>query len=195
MERLQAEEIDDQTFVKLDFSELSLLGREFSACVFNDCNFTGSNLSGSTFEDCRFVGCNLSNPILENSRLIDLRFAGCKVVGLRLFTCRQLAFDLQFDACKLSVCNFSDVKMKKSKFTACQIDECYFQNSYLPEADFTASSFRNTLFSQADLQKANFRRASGYSIDPRLNNIRRAVFSVPAVLGLIDCFDIVIKDD
>jgi len=36
-------------------------------------------------------------------------------------------------------------------------------------------------------------QASGYVLDPRENNISKAIFSVPDVLGLLNGFDIIIK--
>ncbi|MGO8695160.1 MAG: hypothetical protein ACLQMF_15980 [Rectinemataceae bacterium] len=44
------------------------------------------------------------------------------------------------------------------------------------------------------MRKAVFKNAHGYSIDPRNNKIQKAVFSVPEVLSLLDCFDIALKD-
>lgn len=83
--------------------------------------------------------------------------------------------------------------MKKSKIVHCNLDECYFQNTYLVGVDFSGSTFINTLFHNTDMQKANFTDASGYVIDPRVNKIKKAIFSVPDVLNLLNCFDIEIK--
>ena len=47
----------------------------------------------------------------------------------------------------------------------------------------------------ANLEKASFVGARGYSIDPRSNKIRKAAFSVPDVLSLLEAFEIVIKDE
>ncbi len=88
----------------------------------------------------------------------------------------------------------TDIKMKGSAFTGCELRECYFQNSFLVEVDFSGSTFRETLFSNANLEKASFVGAQGYSIDPRGNKVRKAVFSVPEVLSLLGAFEIVIKD-
>ncbi len=87
------------------------------------------------------------------------------------------------------------MKMKNANFLTCDIVDCFFQNTYLPGASFEASQFRNTLFHNTNLEKASFCKASGYNIDPTLNNIKKAKFSVPDVLNLLNGFEIEIEGD
>jgi len=49
------------------------------------------------------------------------------------------------------------------------------------------------MFIHTNLEKADFRSAFNYSIDPETNRIRKARFSVPAVTGLLDKYDIEIE--
>jgi uncharacterized protein YjbI with pentapeptide repeats len=185
---------ENETFVAIDASEGRLAGQEFFACRFERCDFTEADLSSCRFEDCRFVGCNFSNPIVKHARFAKAVFEECKIVGVNYYACDQLVFDIEFDRCRILNCNFSDLKMKLSKFSRCSLRGCDFQNTYLVGADFDGSSFSETLFHACDLEKASFRGARGYSIDPRVNKVAKAVFSVPEVLSLIECFGIRIED-
>jgi uncharacterized protein YjbI with pentapeptide repeats len=72
--------------------------------------------------------------------------------------------------------------------------ECDFKEVDLTEANFAGSVFRDTLFHQANLQKADFRSAQNYSIDPRNNNVNKARFAQPDVLGLLAPFGILVED-
>ena len=83
--------------------------------------------------------------------------------------------------------------MKNSKLTGCKIIDSYFQEAFLVGVSFEDSHFENTLFHKTDLEKSSFCNASGYSIDPLVNKVRGAQFSVPEVLNLLSGFGIKIK--
>jgi fluoroquinolone resistance protein len=185
---------EDATFVALDASGGAIAGREYCACRFERCDFTEADLSRCVFEDCRFVGCNFSNPIVKGARFASDVFEECKIVGINFYACDQLVFDVEFDRCHILDCNFSDLKMKLCKFGHSDLSGCDFQNAYLVGADFEHCSFSETLFHACDLERASFRGARGYSIDPRANKVAKAVFSVPEVLSLVECFGIRIED-
>jgi fluoroquinolone resistance protein len=68
-------------------------------------------------------------------------------------------------------------------FTDADISQCVFDN-----CDLLGSIFKNT-----NLEKADLITASNYSIDPELNRLKKAKFSQPAVVGLLDKYDIIIK--
>jgi uncharacterized protein YjbI with pentapeptide repeats len=194
MDLFDVDSYENETLRESDMPESGIAGKEYSACRFESCDFTEADLSLCRFEDCRFVGCNFSNPIVKRARFANAVFEECKIVGINFYACDQLVFDIEFDRCHILNCNFSDLKMKLSKFEGCEISGCDFQNAYLVGAVFDLSSFSETLFHACDLEKASFRGARGYAIDPRANKIAKAVFSVPEVLSLVECFGIRIED-
>lgn len=51
----------------------------------------------------------------------------------------------------------------------------------------------NSVFSRTILKEADFLTASNYIIDPELNNIRKAKFSLSSVAGLLNKYDIKIE--
>lgn len=89
-------------------------------------------------------------------------------------------------------CNFSSLKLKKTRFLASKIHLCHFNATTLVEAEFRDSDLEGTLFHHADLKKADFRNAKNYVIDPMTNEVSKAKFSIPEVLSLLSGFDIVI---
>jgi len=50
-----------------------------------------------------------------------------------------------------------------------------------------------SIFDNSVLEKTDFTTASNYSIDPEINRIKKAKFSLPAVVGLLNKYDIVIE--
>jgi len=84
-----------------------------------------------------------------------------------------------------------------------KIKKLQFKNSSLQEVDFTEADASGALFDNCDLarakfentvlEKANFRTAFNYSINPELNKIKKAKFSLPGVIGLLDNYDIDIE--
>ena len=54
--------------------------------------------------------------------------------------------------------------------------------------DLTDTKFENTV-----IEKADFRTSFNYSIDPYLNRIKKAKFSLTNITGLLDKYDIEIE--
>ena len=66
------------------------------------------------------------------------------------------------------------------------------------EADLTNSVFDNcdlagAKFEKTILEKADLRTSHNYSIDPEINKIKKAKFSVHGITGLLDKYDIEIE--
>ena len=83
--------------------------------------------------------------------------------------------------------------LKKTWFTECSIKEATFVDCNLEDAKFHNCNLQDTRFEGCDLRKADFSSATGYFINPQLNKIKKAKFSYPDVLVLLDGFDIIIK--
>lgn len=83
--------------------------------------------------------------------------------------------------------------MKKTLFKECSIKEANFAETDLSGAVFSKCDLSRTTFQQSDLSGVNFLTAINYSIDPEINNIKKARFSADGVLGLLDKYDIIIE--
>jgi uncharacterized protein YjbI with pentapeptide repeats len=85
-------------------------------------------------------------------------------------------------------------KLKGTVFTNCVLSEIDFTESDLRDAVFKDCDLSGSIFDNTDLQKADFRTSFNYSIDPDRNRIKKAKFSLPAVVGLLNKYDIVISE-
>ena len=181
--------IQDKTFDRNN----TLTKGEYENCIFNSCNFADSDLSEFKFIDCTFNGCNLSLMKLNKTAFRDVKFKDSKMLGLRFDTCNEFGLSFSFDGCQLNHSSFYKTKIKKTVFKNSQLQETDFA-----EADLTSSVFDNcnltqAVFDHTTLEKADFRTSYNYSIDPEINGIKKAKFSILGISGLLDKYDIDIE--
>ena len=185
---------EQELYTKEDYAEKPLRVGEYDHCTFRDCNFAGSDISGCLFIDCSFRGCNLSNLKVTNASFQETRFQECKMLGFRFDECEQLGMTVRFDNCQLDHSSFYQVKLNHT----------VFKETSLQGVDFTEADLRNTIldrcdlldasFDHSNLERANLSTALNYSIDPENNRVQGARFSLPAVVGLLDRYKIVIEE-
>ena len=68
-------------------------------------------------------------------------------------------------------------------FTECDLTASIFEN-----CDLNNATFDNTI-----IEKVDFRTAFNYSINPELNRIKKAKFSIEGISGLLSKYDIDIE--
>jgi len=78
---------------------------------------------------------------------------------------------------------FQNTSAKNVDFSECDLTKVLFSNCNL----------LNSVFHKTILKEADFLTALNYTIDPELNNIRRAKFSTGGVAGLLNKYDIIIE--
>jgi uncharacterized protein YjbI with pentapeptide repeats len=139
------------------------------------------------------VECNLSLAKFLNTKLRKTEFSGCKLQGNNFSQADSFALDIGFRKCIISNCIFSELKLRKTSFTECELDDCDFYKSDLTEADFTLASLQGTVFENTILEKAIFTDARNYAINPLKNNIKKARFSMPEAISLIESLGIIIR--
>lgn len=179
-------------FTEIDPDAKNASGKEFYQCRFENCDLTSVDFSQSRFEKCVFEGCNLSLARVQNCRFLGVQFNQCKLTGNAFDKCDSFLLDIAFEGCFLSNCNFSALNLKKTPFRRCEILESDFVGTQLTECDFTQSNLAGSVFNTCDLTKANFVDARAYSINPQNNKVKKARFSMPEVVGLLEHLDIVI---
>lgn len=185
--------IEDKIFQNIDFTTTELSDGEYEKCLFVNCNFSNLDLSKLNFSECEFSGCNMSLADLTRTGFQGSKFKDCKLLGLHFDNCNEFRFTVEFDNCVLNLSSFYKRKLKKTSF----------KNSSLQEVDFTETNLSGSLFANCDLtraifentilEKADLRTAFNYSIDPEKNKIKKAMFSMPAIAGLLDKYDIEIE--
>ena len=92
----------------------------------------------------------------------------------------------------LNHCSFYQTKINKIVFDNCQLHETDFTDCDLTAAVFKHCDLLNAKFENTILEKADLRTAFNYSINPELNRIKKAKFSLAGVTALLDKYDIVI---
>jgi uncharacterized protein YjbI with pentapeptide repeats len=161
---------------------------------FSNCDFSDTDLSEIKFIDCEFIGCNVSLANLSKTVFRDIRFVNCKMLGLPFYTCSEFGLAFSFDNCNLSHSSFYKTKIKKTVFKNSQLEEvdftdCDLTNSSLENCKLTRARFENTT-----LERVDFRTSYDYSIDPEINRIKKAKFSLAQVTGLLAKYDIEIDN-
>jgi fluoroquinolone resistance protein len=185
--------IQDKTFDGNDFSQIPLTKGEYENCIFTNCNFTDKDLSDFKFIDCTFKGCNLSLVKLNKTAFRDVKFKDCKMLGLRFDTCNEFGLSFSFDGCQLNHSSFYKIKIQKTIFKNSQLQETDFVDCDLNSSVFENCDLTRATFENANIEKADFRTSYNYSIDPEINQIKKAKFSILGVSGLLDKYDIDIE--
>lgn len=180
----------DQEFKQVDFAEENIQGYEFEACSFKQCTFAHCDLSKVDFIDCQFENCNLMMAKPTDTGLKDVQFKGCKLVGFDFSLCNDFLFQVEFDSCQLDYAIFSKKKMKKTRFSKCSIVEADFTESDLTESVYHECQMDGSTFYYTILEKADLRTATNFNIDPEVNRIKKAKFSVFGLPGLLQKYDI-----
>lgn len=185
--------IDDRSFEGVDFRKAPLAKAEYDGCRFVHCNLAKADLSDMKFMDCVFTDCDLSLAELKNTTIIDARFEGCKMLGLRFDMCNEFALSFSFDGCTLDHATFFQAKIRNTHFKDCRMIECDFTAADLTAAVFDNCDLAGAKFDNTIVEKADFRTAYNYSINPDVNRIKKARFSLPGISGLLAKYDIVIE--
>jgi len=72
------------------------------------------------------------------------------------------------------------------------LQEVDFAESDLSEALFDNCDLSRATFDQTNLEKADFSTAYGFMIDPELNRVKKAKFSITGLNGLLERHQIVV---
>ena len=185
--------IENKNFDRLDYTTEKLLCEIYENCRFVNCNFYNSDLLNVTFRECTFESCDLSLASLKNTAMNDIRFIGCKLVGVQFEECNPFLFSVNFENCVLKLAVFFKVKLKKTRFKNCNLQETDFTEADMTEAVLDNCDLQRAIFQRTNLEKADLRTSSHYSIDPETNKIKKARFSRMGIAGLLDKYGIVIE--
>ncbi|CAN5768147.1 hypothetical protein BH10BAC3_BH10BAC3_24650 [soil metagenome] len=127
---------------------------------------------------------------LAGAALRDVKFKDCKMIGLHFESCTPFLFEVQFENCQLNLSSFYPMKIKKMNFLNCGLQEVDFTGVDLTSAIFNNCDLASATFDKSLLEKADLRTAYNYTINPELNKIKKAKFSLPGIAGLLDKYDI-----
>jgi len=181
---------EDKVFEKTDFSATGFPLGEYDNCQFVNCNLANVQLGSCVFSECTFTGCNLSTASLHATSLRDVRFEQCKLLGLHFDTCDKFLIEFAFDNCIMDLCTFYQLRIKKTVFRNCSLCEADFSEADLNAAVFDRCNLQQAQFDRCNLEETDFRTAYNYTIDPAVNKIKKARFSLAGLPGLLARYDI-----
>ena len=181
-----------ETFAGLALAEETVRGVTFEECRFENCSFITCKFEGCRFLTTTFDGCVLSAVVPMNSRFDEATFKNCKVMGID-WTRTTETRKLQFTGSQITYCNFRFLALPGLKMEKCEVKDADFIEAKLKGASFVKSDLEKTRFFKTDLTEADFRGAWNYSIDPGTNTLKKAKFSLPEAIGLLESLDIVIE--
>ena len=115
------------------------------------------------------------------------------MLGLRFDNCSAFGLSFSFDTCQLNNSSFYKTKIKKTSFKNSQLQETDFTEADLTNSVFDNCNLLQAIFDHTMLEKADFRTSFNYSIDPEINRIKQARFSISEIAGLLNKSDIHIK--
>ena len=190
---MHADYILDQEFRAITFEEKDIKFKDFENCAFYDCDFRSCTFQTVTFIDCNFFGCNFQDTKINYVSLRGAFFTKCNFTSVNFAMTDQVLFEFHFKDCLLDYAKFYALKLKKMNFTNCSMIAVDFMGSDLTEVLFDNCNLRRAVFIDTIANKADFSTSYDYVIDPEKNKIKRAVFSMDGLKGLLEKYDIVVK--
>jgi len=177
-----------------EFKKINLLEKgEYELCVFTSCDFSTADLSNFKFIECEFINCNFSSSNIFGSSFQEVRFEDCKMLGIRFDLCDSFGFSVEFINCQLDHSSFYQVKTSNCSYLNCNLKEVDFSEADLSKVNLDNCDLFGAVFNRSNLEKSNFTTAYNYSIDPENNKMKGASFSMPALTGLLDKYQLKIS--
>lgn len=176
---------EHKKFENVTWEGKTISGREFYDCHFYKCSLKESIFEECTFEKCTFEECDLSLIQFKKTSFSRVVLQYTKAIGIAWHNARN-PLTVEFHHSRISYCSFSGQNLKKGIFLHCQADEADFSGCNLSLADFRGTDLPGARFADTDLTQANFTGAQRYAIDVQSNKVRKAKFSLPDALALLD---------
>ena len=185
---------ENENFTGLALDRERIKGVDFQDCEFKNCSFMETVFDACSFDDCVFLNCNFSLMSVPQSLFIGSSFKHSKLVGIN-WTKLKASFQIKFDFydCIISHSSFMGLNFSDSKFVKCIAIETNFSETEMTGSDCSYTKFEGALFVRANISEADFRGAESYSIDLEHIQMKKAIFSLPEAMRLLNSLDIVLE--
>ncbi|MDO4467560.1 MAG: pentapeptide repeat-containing protein [Bacillota bacterium] len=184
--------VENQEFINKKITKLENI--QFIDCIFENCSFERCEIKNTQFFECTIKNSRMVQINFIHSQMRNCSFSKCECIGVSFGNVVPLgSVNTVFQECKNSFfkyCIFQGMNMNKFQGITNVFEQCSFHHCELKQANFNGCLLRNSDFQQSNIMKADFRESYGYMIDPRNNQIKGAMFSIPEVLHLLDEFQI-----
>lgn len=184
---------EDKNFKNIVYTAKETYNREFENCTFENCNLSNAVFVSSKFMDCIFTNCNLTMTKLDHCQLNNVHFKDCKLMGINFSECISIPFIVKFEGCILDYCSFAKKKLVKTTFIDSSMKSVDFTECDLTKSVFSDTDLLNAIFNRTILREANLLSAINYTIDPEMNTLKKAKFSLTGVVGLLNKYGIIIE--
>lgn len=100
---------------------------------------------------------------------------------------------MTFKGCQLKLASFYGLDIKTTLFDACNLQETDFSTANLSQSVFKNCDFMGAIFERTNLSQCDFRSSYQFTINPEINNIKKAKFDISELQGLLQQYDIVVS--
>lgn len=180
------------SFTNINFSSEHTTDKEYEYCEFVNCTFP--DFSRLSFRDCVFKNCNLSNLKTSQTIFQNCVFKECKLLGINFSEAKDFAFEVHFENCNMDYASFDKKKMNKSSFKNSRLHGANFTETDLSKCILLNCDFYDALFSGTNLTGVDLSTCINFIIDPELNKIKKAKFSLHSLPNLLQRYDIVVDE-
>ncbi|MBK0378082.1 pentapeptide repeat-containing protein [Mucilaginibacter segetis] len=185
--------IEDKIYSKISAEQIKGNNLTYENCKFTGCDFAGNYLDSIVFIDCVFEDCNLALASVANTGFQNINFTHCKLSGVNFSKSRDFLFEINFDHCILDNAIFYRKKNKSAKFSDCSMVETDLTEADLASAKFVNCNLHRAFFNNTILKGADLRTSFNFNIDPDINHIKKACFSLNGLPGLLSKYDIKVE--
>jgi uncharacterized protein YjbI with pentapeptide repeats len=175
----------DQQYHQIIFSKDELNHNEFECCAFENCDFSACNFMDVIFIDCVFTKCIFDGAHINHVALRTVTFHHCDIKDVNFAMCDKLIFEIHFHHCILDFSKFYTLKIKGTTFNHCSLIAVDFMAADLTESIFEYCDLYRAEFDKAIANKTNFKTSYNYTIDPTKTKLKKAIFSLKDVKGLL----------
>jgi fluoroquinolone resistance protein len=164
---------------------------DYENCEFVACTF--SDISNLNFINCSFKNCNLSNCKMNNVKLQEVTFSDCKLLGVNFYQAKDFALAVTCEKCILDYASFDSKKLNKSAFKICKMHEVNFTKADLTKTIFFDCDLYEAIFAQTNLSGVDLTSIKNFSIDPEINNLKKAKLQSHDLERLLYKHDLIIE--
>ena len=162
----------------------------YENCSFSNVILSENDLSSIKFIDCEFNGCDLSFCQIHNTVFNQVSFRDCRLMSINWEACNPFALKMDFTDCILDYSFMSKLQLAKTKFINCIMKGVDFTESNMTGVLFEDCVLTDSIFQHTNLSKADFSSALHFRIDPEINKLEDAIFSLNNVEGLLSKYKI-----
>ena len=182
----------DQTYANAVYGIDDANFKEFEGCTFSQCDFSRCTFLAVTFIDCVFNDCFFDGAKINYVAFRTATFNRCQIRDVNFAMCDKLIFEIAFNHCILDFSKFYTLKIKGTFFRQCSIVAVDFMGCDLTGVVFEACDLYRSEFDKAIANKADFRTSFNYTINPEKTKIKKAVFALEGLKGLLTKHEILV---